>query len=438
MKKTVVGLLCVLMFVPAMLFANGVQEKASSPVELVYWSHYGHSPASVQAFAEAVNLAAKNLGYDQVTCRAEVIEYSGYEAKYLTGFASDNGPDFFLGRTSDWALNGGANPIALPLREDVRTVWDEGLAPMFSDSGMFNGERYGFPVEGGSLQMLYINTDHMVEVGLDPEKDMPRTLEELTELAKKLTKYTASGKIVRSGFQPRYLGTGDGVASKFFPYFHNMSARLLSEDLTTSTGYVNSPEAVKAFQWLNDLVYGYRISNLEFGSPEAAFQAGQASIINREGWFAQDTLDKAPDIHFAVIPFVSGGSVNLVADGAGSIWANLISAKTKYPEICQDIFKELAKPEYDVLMHEAAGFPPVLSATLTLDNEYFGKMPYAEAMLNSKDKDPAPKYDSIKQSGSIQILFGDVVAKVLGAPGIDVRTELDSLAVKIDQLLAQN
>jgi ABC-type glycerol-3-phosphate transport system substrate-binding protein len=438
MKKMVMGLLCVLMFVSVMLFANGVQEKTSGPIELVYWSHYGHSPVSVQAFAEAVNLAAKNLGYDQVTCRAEVIEYSGYEAKYLTGFASDNGPDFFLGRTSDWALNGGANPIALPLREDVRIAWDEGLAPMFSDSGMFNEERYGFPVEGGSLQMLYINTDHMVEAGLNPEKDMPRTLEELTELAKKLTKYDTSGKIVRSGFQPRYLGTGDGVASKFLPYFHNMGARLLSEDLTTATGYVNSQEAVEAFQWLNDLVYKYHISNLEFGSPEAAFQAGQASIINREGWFAQDTLDKAPDIHFAVIPFVSGENVNLVADGAGSIWANLISAKTKYPEICQDIFKELAKPEYDVLMHEAAGFPPVLSATLTLDNEYFGRMPYAEAMLNSKEKDPAPKYDSIKQSGSIQILFGDTVAKVLGTPEIDVRTELDSLAVKIDQLLAQN
>lgn len=217
-----------------------------------------------------------------------------------------------------------------------------------------------------------------------------------------------------------------------------MGARLLSEDLTTSTGYVNSPEAVEAFQWLNDLVYKNRISNLEFGSPEAAFQAGQASIINREGWFAQDTLDKAPDIHFVVIPFVSGEKVNLVADGAGSIWANLISAKTKYPEISQDIFKELAKPEYDVIMHEAAGFPPVLSGTLTLDNEYFGKMPYAEAMLNSKDKDPAPVYDSIKQSGSIQILFGDTVAKVLGTPGINVQAELDSLAVKIDQLLAQN
>lgn len=420
-------------------FAGGRNENLEEgPIELVYWSHYGHSPVSVQAFGTAVELAAKNLGYENVTCRAEVIEYSGYETKYLTGFASDEGPDFFLGRTSDWALEGGANPIALPLREDVAAAWEEGLAPMFSDSGIFNGIRYGFPVEGGSLQMLYINTDHMIEAGLDPEKDLPKTIDDLTQLAIKLTKYDESGNIIRSGFQPRYLGAGDGVGSKFIPFFHNMGGRVLSEDLTTSEGYVNSKESVSAFQWLNDLVFKYRVCNLEFGSPETAFQAGQASIINREGWFAQDTLDKAPNINFVVIPFVSGNDRDIVAAGFGSIWANLISAKTKYPDLCQDIFKELAKPEYDVIMHEAAGFPPVLSATLSLDNEYFGKLPYAKAMLDSKDKSPGPYYDGIKQSGSIQMLFGEAVARVLSTENINVQAELDTLSQGIDQLLEQN
>lgn len=436
--KRILSVFLIALVVSSVLFANGAPEKTDEKIELVYWSHYGHVPKSVQAFADAVNLAAKNLGYDNVTCRAEVIEYNGYEAKYLTGFASDNGPDFFLGRTSDWAMEGGANPIALPLRDDVAQAWEEALAPMFSGSGAYGGKRYGFPVEGGSLQMLYINTDYMKEAGLDPETDMPETIADLTELIQKLTKYDANGNVIRSGFQPRYLGAGDGVASKFFPYFHNFGARLLSEDLSTATGYVNSPEAVEAFTWLHDLVFKYKAANLEFGAPEGAFEAGQAAIVNREGWFAQDIIDKAPNIGFKVIPFVRGDKVELIADGAGSIWTNLISAKTKYPEICMDIFKELAKPEYDVIMHEADALPPVLSGTLTLDNEYFGTLAYAEAMMNSKDKAPAPAYDSIPQSGSIQVLFGELCSKVLNTEKIDIKAELDNLAAQIDQLLAQN
>ena len=436
--KRVLVLFLTMLLLSSFVFANGAEEKADEKIELVYWSHYGHVPASVQAFADAVNLAAKNLGYDNVTCRAEVIEYDGYEAKYLTGFASDEGPDFFLGRTSDWALDGGANPIALPLDDDVAAAWDEALAPMFSSSGVYGGKRYGFPVEGGSLQMLYINTGYMKEAGLDPVSDLPKTIDDLTDLIQKLTKYDANGNVIRSGFQPRYLGAGDGVASKFFPYFHNFGARLLSEDLTTATGYANSPEAIEAFQWLHDLVYKYNAVNLEYGAPEDAFRGGQAAIVNREGWFAQDVIDKAPGVEFVVIPFVRGDEVELIADGAGSIWTNLISAKTKYPEICQAIFKELAKPEYDVIMHETDALPPVLSGTLTLDNEYFGKLAYAEAMMNSKDKAPAPAYDSIPQSGSIQVLFGELCSKVLNTKDINIKAELDNLAAQIDQLLAQN
>src|SRR5690554_2107990 len=149
MRKRNVRLITLVMLIllsVTFVFASGVGEKTTTkddgrPIELVYWSHYGQSPAFVQAFADSVNLAAKALGYTNVTCRAEVIEYSGYEAKYITGFSSDNGPDFFLGRPSDWALNGGRNPIALPFNDVATQAWDSSLAAAFFNDGYFNGER---------------------------------------------------------------------------------------------------------------------------------------------------------------------------------------------------------------------------------------------------------------------------------------------------------
>ena len=107
-KLSVLFLLSV--FVISGAFAGGNTDKevsADEPIELVYWSHYGQSPAFVEAFADSVELAAKNLGYDNVTCRAEIVEMSGYETKYITAFTSGTGPDFFVGHPSDWALDGG-------------------------------------------------------------------------------------------------------------------------------------------------------------------------------------------------------------------------------------------------------------------------------------------------------------------------------------------
>ena len=422
------------LLIPGLLFAGGTDEAAvngDEQIELVYWSHYGQSPAFVEAFADSVNLAAKNLGYDNVTCRAEVIEYANYEAKYITGFSSDEGPDFFLGMPADWALEGGRNPIALPFDEAATAAWDESLAELYKDGGYFNGKRYGFPAEGGSMMFMYINTDAMVEAGLDPETDMPETLDELYDLAVKLTKRDENGNIIRSGFQPRYLGGGDGVYGKFIPYFNNFGAKVLSDDLTQAEGYVNSETAVKALTWFRDLVA--ETSNLEFGSPESAFQSGQAAIINREGWFAQDTIDKAPNIHFKVIAFPAG---EIAVGPGGSGWCNMISAKTKYPELCQEILAELAKPMYDITLHEPAGYPPVCQATMSTDNEYLMSMPYGEAMITMTALPPGPTYSTIPQSTPINQLFGDSIAAIIG--GADVKTELDALAVRIDQLLSQS
>ena len=441
MKKGVkaISLMMVMLLSLSALFANGAKEPAKAadykPIELVYWSHYGQSPAFVQAFADSINLAAKNLGYDNVTCRAEVIEYSGYEAKYITGFSSDNGPDFFLGRPSDWAIDGGRNPIAVAFDDATAKAWNDSLASAFYNDGFFNGKRYGAPSEGGSIQMLYINTDAMKEAGLDPEKDYPKTMDELKQLAIKLTKRDANGNIVRSGFQPRYLGGGDGVSGKFLPYLHNFGARALSEDLSKAEGYINSDKAVAAFTWYKDLVS--KASRLDFGAPETAFQSGQAAIINREGWFAQDTIDKAPNINFICVPFPAGPyGDDFASTAGGGIWCNMISAKSKHIELCQELMAELAKPQYDITLHEPAAYPPVCKDTMTMDNEYFGKQAYAEAVLVTVAKPSGPSYADKAEWGPCAGLLGDTLAKIVGSD-VDIRTELNALAARMEQILNQ-
>ncbi|QQO10981.1 ABC transporter substrate-binding protein [Breznakiella homolactica] len=436
MKKFCGIVLCLAVLWTAAVFAGGQNDgDGGKPIELVYWSHYGQSPQFVQAFADASNAALKKIGYDNVTCRAEVIEYSGYETKYLTAFASGKGPDMFLARASDYALEGGANPIALPFPADLEKTWTDALAGAYKDDGMFGGKRYGFPSEGGSVQMLYINTDYMKEAGLNPETDYPKTVDEFIEAAQKMTKYDGRNAIVRSGYHPRFLGGGEGVSGKFIPLIHQFGGRVLSEDLKTAKGYINGPGSAAAFQFYQDLVTKYRVVNLEFGAPETAFQSGQTAMIFREGWFAQDIIDKAPNINFIVVPYISG-TKNLASHGGGAPWSNMINAKSKHVDICVALFKELAKPEYDIMLHEPAGYPPVLGATMTMDNPYFGKLPYAEAMIGSLSKAPAPIYDVSPKYSSVAYMVGDSVAAVVN--GANVKTELDKLADKMQVVLDQN
>lgn len=420
-KKIGVLLVGLMMLCSTVLVAAKTDVKSNDPIELVYWSHYGQSPEFVQAFAETGTRLLRANGYPKATVKAEVIPYDGFEQKYLSAFASGKGPDIFLAMAPTWAEKGGLNPVAAVLPNDISKLYDKKLAPYLKSWGTYQGKRYGFAAEG-IIQFLYINTDHFKEAGLDPEKP-PRNVQEFVETAQKLTKYGPNGKIVRAGYMPRYLGQGLGVADKFLPFVHIFGGRMLSPDMKTATGYINSPQSIAAFQFYYDLVYKYKVVNLDFGKPEPAFQQGLASMIFREGWLAADTLQKAPNIHFKVVPFIAGAK-----DFAPSnllTWCNMVNRNSRYKNVCFDLFRLLAGVEGDVGLHKPAGYPPVLTETYTPSNPYFASLPYGEALQQSLKKKLGPEYVH-PQIDPIANIVGEEMAACL--KGTSPKTAADRAA----------
>jgi hypothetical protein len=86
-------------------------------------------------------------------------------------------------------------------------------------------------------------------------------------------------------------------------------------------------------------------------------------------------------------------------------------------------------------MHEPAAYPPVLEATMRLDNPYFGKLPYAQATIGSLTKEPAPIYDGTAKWTAVHTMGGEIVAAILN--GANVRMELNALAEKMQVVLDQ-
>jgi ABC-type glycerol-3-phosphate transport system substrate-binding protein len=434
MKKTLIVLLVVLLGLSP-LFAGGRQGGSGTPkdtpVRLVFWHHQLQAVNNFNEFARIATEIFAKLGYPNVTMVSEQVEYQGYLAKYVSAFQSGTGPDMFMALANDFALDGGANPVALPIPADITKIWQDALGNIYKEDGVFNGKYYGFPVAGDTLMYLYINTDHFREAGLDPDRDYPKTLEEFRAVAKKLTKYDAAGNVVRAGFQPRFGGGSFNVAAKYMPIIHNLGGRVLSPDLKRAEGFMNGPETMRAFQFLHDLVFVDKVTNVELGLPDVAFQQGLCSMTFREPFYANQVATINPSLQFKIYPYPAG-SKDLVTLGGGS-WHMMINSKSPHVDLLLQLYKELVNPVYDVRMHEKDKTPPVLTTTVKMDNPYFRSLPYAEAMLESVTKTVGPVYYIIPQWNSLSEIIGDAVTAVI--EGRDVKTTIDSAAQRMQTIL---
>ena len=414
------------------MFASGVQDKTpEGPVTLVFWSNYDQSPDFVQAFAETANTLLPRIGLANVKCRAEAIPYDSFIEKFVSAFTAGQGPDMFDANNAEvWAEDGGKYKQAVAWPNDISKAWESRLAPMYVQWGTFKGKRYGFPTEG-NIQMLYINTDYFKQAGLDI--NTPNTLDEFLSSAQKLTVTDSNGKITRSGYAPRYSGQGLGVADKFLSIVHIFGGRMLNEGLNKAEGYINGPDSVAAFQFYYDLVYKHKVVNLEFGKPEEAFQQGLTAMAFREGWLAFDIQQKAPNIKFKVLPYIS--HKKNFAPSSTLPGAIMISKDSKYKDICFKLVKAWAEagPEADVMFHKSAGYPPVLKATYSMSNEWFASLPFAEALQKTLDKKLGPEYFFPGLNDISYMLGEEIVSCLRGTPPQEAANKA---AKRIDEVLS--
>ncbi|MBI2131797.1 MAG: extracellular solute-binding protein [Candidatus Tectomicrobia bacterium] len=78
--------------------------------------------------------------------------------------------------------------------EDMKAAYLPGALEGY----MHQGKLYAVPIISNTFA-LYLNTDHFREAGLDPDKDYPRTWDDIARVGKKLVK-VEGGKMVREAF----------------------------------------------------------------------------------------------------------------------------------------------------------------------------------------------------------------------------------------------
>ncbi len=227
MKRSIALALMVALLLPFSLFAQGGKEPVvdeNAPVTVQYWTH--EDPARTELENELI--AAFMAQNPNIT----VVRTTQSSAKQIelvqTAFAANQGPDMFnlpIENQYAYITNYRVAPVDYQAagyadKEALLETYVEGVL----DTVTVDGEVYGLPLELTNWA-IYVNKKIFRDAGLDPEKDYPKTWEEMADVSEKLV--IRDGDIlIRRGFDFRY----PYYLTFFVPMVEQLGGELVSSD----------------------------------------------------------------------------------------------------------------------------------------------------------------------------------------------------------------
>jgi multiple sugar transport system substrate-binding protein len=262
--------------------------------------------------------------------RLDVFEkkYPWITVKHTGGQSDDNllqavrggkAPDVALSQNSDAVSSYCSTGTFQDLQSRIKSskLATDTILPATNNYTSFDGKQCALPVLA-DVYGLYYNSDLFAAAGLT---EPPKTWDELTEYAKKLTVRDADGTIKVAGFVP-FLDFFENNVATFTPGWN------LKWYAKNKAAMATDPQWTAMFKWQKELVDWYGYDNLqkyvagvgaEF-SAENPFQTGKLAMALDGEWRVAFVADQAPDLHYKTAPLP-----NVTASQYGS---GLISGTT--------------------------------------------------------------------------------------------------------------
>jgi multiple sugar transport system substrate-binding protein len=300
------------------------------------------------------------------------------------------------------------------------------------DGHMYQGKLYGVPVMAAVFS-LYINRKHFQEAGLDPDKDYPRTWEDIGRIGKKLVKMDGK-KMVREAFD-------FAMHSSFWTmlYFNSLIRQYGGEILDASGKKctANSEAGVNAMKVRAMYVQDYKISDptVSFATnalPADDLPKGRVSMfITHAGSVAQFGAEVMKDMKVVPYPQVNPQKpITPVFGFALAVNPQIPEAKQK---LVHDFIKHVTKDPKG--WYEKTSYPYPASNFLELPGiEEARKTRYLDVILqdvkNGRFMQRSPQILEISEA--IHRATERVVLK-----GENPKASLDQACKEIDAALAQ-
>ncbi len=248
MKRFCFFLACAFLLIVA---ANAAESKT----EITYWTHEDPNRTEIEnRYIKEFEKANPEVTIKRVTSPSKKMA-----ERVLTAFAANQGPDMFNLQIEDeyaYIVNGRLAPIDFKAAgyPSVKAIYDAYL-PKVLDPVTYEGKLYGLPLELTNW-CLYINDRVFKDAGLNPDKDYPKTWEEMVAVSEKIA--IREGEIVkRRGFDFRY----PYYLVSMVPMVEQLGGQLISDD--GKTAIINDKAWIQFLEFMR--AWGPNGKNL--GSP---------------------------------------------------------------------------------------------------------------------------------------------------------------------------
>lgn len=269
------------------------EESGDGKVHITYWEKW--SGFEGEAIREIVN--DFNASQDKIYVR--LLSISGIDQKTLMAASAGVPPDvagLYGPNVPQYADDGAVMPLEEFCKEGGINA--EQFVKAYWDVGVYGGHVWALPTTPATTA-LHVNTKLLREAGFDKP---PVTIEEMGEMAKKITKREKGGKLSITGFLPGEPGWWNWSWSQFF-----------GGKLWDGKGKItcNDEGSIKAMEWIKSYSKLYGVQSINsfrsgfggFGSPQNPFMSGTIAMEIQGVWMANFITKFAPKLEWDAVPF---------------------------------------------------------------------------------------------------------------------------------------
>lgn len=362
-KKFVVFLFC-LAFVFMPLFAQGGSESSSGKTEMTLWlPPFASGDVLDQQFWE--DTLAPWEAENNVDLNIEIIPWSGYEEKYLTGFASGEGPDvgyMYMQMFEDYIEMGALEDIDKYFTEEEKANY------IYYNQGFLKGGQYALPFIVGNARVLFYNKDIFAQAGIEK---LPETWDEFVEVCLQIKEKCPGVLPFGQSWADPTIGLLD---DNFYPFLWQSEGEIYNEE-GTQLIMDQSEGALEALQFIHDLRFKYGIiTDEELGISKISdyFIEGKAAIVSL-GTNTSSQFDEAG---------INWGYISSLKNKTKGIWVAsdslIINSACKNKELAASLIKFITSAEVMTKYHtEISPFIPI-----TYDEEYNDNPAFREMYEN--------------------------------------------------------
>jgi multiple sugar transport system substrate-binding protein len=314
---------------------------------LSIWTGYPELVPYYQAVADAY---AKTKPGVAVTILSTSLRE--HEQKLSAAVPTGTGPDIY-----DVGFNISINFIEAGLIQPNSDAIDQYLksgawSKVIVDNFVRDGKSYGLPLLL-STAALYYNKALFKEAGI---AGPPQTMGEMMDDAKKLVKFDASGKMVRSGMSLRLSGQGSGIAEKFRFILEPAGGSLIQKTASGKYHQNYDNDAGRAtLQYYIDAVQKYHVDDPKVPGGADAFVAGTTGMFFREAWVIGEIQSKNPSLDYGTVPIPSwtaGSQKKMLLQP----WGIYVNGKSSQQDAAWDFLKFQSNQANNLLLTTMTGW----------------------------------------------------------------------------------